>query len=217
LSSSNPNFLSNYLKANYVLDNSGSLLVYSNQTIIRALPSDINLGAVYPEDWPDAIQPVNGSQVCLLYRNQRIGGIYYEGIFPGGSVSGKLVFLSFALETTNNNASKDILIEDVIRFFEGTTSVDNFIFNQNLDFEITGNYPNPFNSTTKVEVYLPKEGFIKIQIFNILGEKVFEASQFMNSGKNEVRLDLQNLNSGIYLLRIKSEEKVKTLKLNLIK
>jgi spore germination protein YaaH len=179
LSSSAPTFLSNFLKARYIADNSGSLQVYSNGTVIRNLPSDINLGVVYPEDWPDAIEPINGSQTCLLYRNQKIGGIYFTGLFPDGTASGKLVYLSFALETTNNKVSKNILIEDVIKFFEGTTEVEFNPFND-LNFFVSEAFPNPFNSFTKINVKLPENGLIKIQLFNILGEKIKDETKFLS-------------------------------------
>ncbi len=216
LSSSAPNFLNNYLKANYISDNSGSLYIYSNETIIRRFPSDIILGVVYPEDWPDAIQPANGSQSCLLYRNGRIGGIYYSGLFPNGVSEGKVVFLSFALETTNNKPSKDLLIEDVIKFFEGTSSVnsrDPFL----KSFSISGNFPNPFNSKTKVVVNIPSSGFLKLEIFNILGERIFEEKRFFIEGLNEIELNFDNFNSGIYLAVFKFQNQIEVIKLNLIK
>jgi spore germination protein YaaH len=216
LSSSAPTFLSNFLKARYIADNSGSLQVYSNGTVIRNLPSDINLGVVYPEDWPDAIEPINGSQTCLLYRNQKIGGIYFTGLFPNGTASGKLVYLSFALETTNNKVSKNILIEDVIKFFEGTTEVELNPFND-LNFFVSEAFPNPFNSFTKINVKLPENGLVKIQLFNILGEKIKDETKFLVKGNNEILINSENLNSGIYLLKIDYQNNFKTIKLNLIK
>lgn len=216
LSTSAPDFLNNYLKANFINDNSGSLLVFSNNTIIRNLPSDLNLGVVYPEDWPDAIQPVNGSQTCLLYRNNKVAGIYFNGLFPGGIVEGKLVFLSFALETTNNKQSKDLLIEDILRFFESTTSVDNQFGIPN-EFLISSNFPNPFNSNTKVVIYLPMDGFIKFEMFNILGERLIADEKFFQRGYNELVLDLKDFNSGIYLFKFQFQNQTRVIKLNLIK
>jgi len=216
LSTSAPGFLNNFLKANFTNDNSGSLLVYSNETLIRRLPSDINLGVVYPEDWPDAIQPVNGSQTCLLYRNNKTAGIYFNGIFPDGITEGKLVFLSFALETTNNKISKDIIIEDIVRFFEGTTSVENKIDIPD-DFLITSIFPNPFNSSTKVVMNLPVDGFIKFELFNILGERLMADEKFFLKGYNELVLDLKDFNSGIYLIKFQFQNHARVIKLNLIK
>lgn len=216
LSSTNPAFLNNYLKANFVQDNSGSLSVYSNGILFRNFPSDIMLGVIYPEDWPDVIQPMNGSQVCLLYRNQKTAGVFYEGLFPGGSISGKLIFLSFALETTSNIVSKNFLIEDAIRFFEGTTHVD---LQETLpeSFWISNNFPNPFNEKTKVLLILPESGFINLSIFNILGQQVYYEVMHLNKGLNEILIDGKKFNSGIYLVKISFGNQQRLIKINLIK
>ncbi len=216
LSSTNPTFLNNYLKANYVQDNSGSLSVYSNGILFRNFPSDIILGVTYPEDWPDVIQPVNGSQVCLLYRNQKTAGIFYEGIFPNGTFSGKLIFLSFALETTSNLVSKNLLIEDAIRFFEGTTQV---VLSENLpeNFWISNNYPNPFNEKTKVLVNLPASNYINLSIFNILGQQVYQEIMFLDKGLREITIDGFKLSSGVYFVTMSYNNNIHKIKINLIK
>ncbi len=216
LNSSAQEFLNQYLKAKYILDNSGSLFVYSNINIIRQLPQDLNLGIIYPEDWPDAIDTINGSQSCLSYRNQRTGGIYYNGLFPNGQQSGKLVYLSFALETVGNKNSKNIVIEDVLRFFESQTEVVQES-NTTENFTVTQNFPNPFNSTTKIAVYSPQVGKIKLKLFNTIGQEIFEKDMYIKAGKNNIELNLSYLTTGIYFLNIKFDNQIRTIKLNLIK
>lgn len=216
LSTSSPAFLKNFLKAIYHLDNSGSLLVYSNNSIIRDLPSNINLGVIYPEDWPDAIKPTNGSASCLLYINQTIAGIYFNGFFPDGSIPSKLVFLSFALETTNNYTAKNILIEDVIKFFEGQT---NILAEKSIikDFHVFQNYPNPFNSITKINYYLTSNGFIKFEIFNILGQLIYEESMLQTEGFHDFVFDGKDLTSGVYLFNLNFKNRNRSIKILLIK
>lgn len=40
------------------------------------------------------------------------------------------------------------------------------------DFKLSQNYPNPFNPLTRFELLVPKEMFVSIIIYNILGQKV---------------------------------------------
>lgn len=76
------------------------------------------------------------------------------------------------------------------------------------DFELLGNYPNPFNPVTSIVFNLPSEQRVTISIFNHLGEKINDlVDQVFNSGKNIVVWDgLNNQNilisSGIYLYKV---------------
>jgi hypothetical protein len=74
-----------------------------------------------------------------------------------------------------------------------------------LDFSLQQNYPNPFNPSTIIRYSVPKEGFVSIDIYNILGEKV--AGLFngnMKAGKYEAEFNASGLSSGIYICRMQS-------------
>ncbi len=53
-------------------------------------------------------------------------------------------------------------------------------------------------------------GFDTVEVFNQLGQSVLKSS---SSLMNNNRLDLSSLNPGIYLMRIRSNNKSKTLKI----
>jgi len=42
------------------------------------------------------------------------------------------------------------------------------------DFELQANYPNPFNPTTRIRYGVPQTSFVRIGVFNILGQLVSE-------------------------------------------
>lgn len=98
-----------------------------------------------------------------------------------------------------------------------TTSVED---QENLNSIEPGliNYPNPFNSSTTIEFYLPEFESYNLTLFNLLGQEVFKVSGISQSGgKNKITLDSTTLSSGIYLCSLKSESKFKTIKLALVK
>lgn len=88
----------------------------------------------------------------------------------------------------------------------GTTSVDN----QNLpvkSFELYQNFPNPFNPSTKIAYQLNKDGVVKLQVFNLFGEKMSTLiNDFQKEGYYEIEFDASkfNLSSGTYFYKLES-------------
>jgi len=91
------------------------------------------------------------------------------------------------------------------------------------NFQIIGNYPNPFNPSTTIVFTLPKTEKIVISIYNVLGEEIIKiADREFISGKNEVTwngIDQKGsaAESGIYFYSIKFEDKIQTGKMVLTK
>jgi len=80
-------------------------------------------------------------------------------------------------------------------------------------YAISNNFPNPFNPKTRIDITLPNSGVVKIEVFNLLGESVTEAIEnIMNAGTNFVDIELNGLPNGIYLLRIRIDDKYTTVK-----
>jgi len=61
------------------------------------------------------------------------------------------------------------------------------------------NYPNPFNPKTFIGFSLSKSDFVKIKIYDLLGNQVDEiANQFYNFGNHSVSWNAQNFSAGLY-------------------
>jgi PKD repeat protein len=74
-----------------------------------------------------------------------------------------------------------------------------------LDFRLNQNYPNPFNPTTKIKFDLPKPEKIKIEVFDLLGQKIKTLlNKPMPKGYHEVEFTAKNLPSGVYLYKIEA-------------
>jgi len=74
-------------------------------------------------------------------------------------------------------------------------------------FSLKQNYPNPFNPSTKIKYTLPKSEKVKIEIFNLLGQKINTLlNKQMPSGSHEVEFIAKDLPSGVYLYRIEAGE-----------
>lgn len=86
------------------------------------------------------------------------------------------------------------------------------------DFELLGNYPNPFNPTTNIAFVLGNRSNVTMEVFNTLGQSVatMELGN-MSAGKHEVSFDASNLTSGLYIVRLQMGTQVRTHKITLLK
>lgn len=91
------------------------------------------------------------------------------------------------------------------------------------EFALRQNYPNPFNPTTVIRFALPEDGRVKIEIFNVLGQKITTlVDQYLTAGYKETGWDGKDskgraVGSGIYFYRIWTEKFTDVRKMVLLK
>ena len=86
------------------------------------------------------------------------------------------------------------------------------------DYLLKQNYPNPFNPSTTISYSIPKAGFVSLNIYNTLGQKVKELVKgFRAAGDYSVHFDAKNLQSGIYFYKLETKNFIKTMKMMLVK
>jgi|GEM_PF-2705033 len=74
------------------------------------------------------------------------------------------------------------------------------------DFEVKSIYPNPFNSTANLNFSLPGASQVKIELFNLMGQKVKSLyNSSFPQGNNEVTIQPGNLASGEYFIVVNSD------------
>jgi len=85
-------------------------------------------------------------------------------------------------------------------------------------FALQQNYPNPFNPSTEISYEVPKASFVKLSVFNMLGQKVADlVNGEQNPGKYQAPFNASNLSSGIYFYRLTAGSFVSIKKMVLIK
>jgi len=79
-------------------------------------------------------------------------------------------------------------------------------------------YPNPFNSSVNIAFNLGVSGVVKVGIYDLAGREVgVLASGYLTEGQHTYRWQAQNLPTGVYIARVKTESAVSDLKMILIK
>jgi hypothetical protein len=105
--------------------------------------------------------------------------------------------------------------------FQNPDSTVGIIINENkipIEYKLYQNYPNPYNPTTNIKYAIPKDGFVTIKIYDLLGREINKlVSENQKAGFYSVQFNGASLSSGIYFYRIQSGSFVQTKKMVLIK
>ena len=79
--------------------------------------------------------------------------------------------------------------------FDGVLSIDDL----STDFNLSHNYPNPFNSKTIIGYRLENDAFVTINIYDVFGKKVSTlVNSNQSSGEHEETFNGENLSTGVY-------------------
>jgi len=85
-------------------------------------------------------------------------------------------------------------------------------------YSLSQNYPNPFNPSTTIRYTIPKQSFVTLKVYNVLGEEIKTlVNKELNIGVYEVNFNASGFASGIYFYSLKTGDFVSTKKLILIK
>ena len=81
-----------------------------------------------------------------------------------------------------------------------------------------GNYPNPFNPSTTLSFELPAASYVKLRVYNTVGQQVAELiNGRVSAGLHRARFDGVNLASGIYFASFEADDYKATHKMILLK
>lgn len=102
--------------------------------------------------------------------------------------------------------------------FTGSTGIEENKFLQPTDFQLSQNFPNPFNPSTVIKYNLPKDGYVTLKIYDILGKEIVTlVNENKQAGYYNATFNASNLPSGIYIYSIQSNEYNQSKKMLLMK
>ncbi len=91
------------------------------------------------------------------------------------------------------------------------------------DYYLSQNFPNPFNPKTNIKFSIPKNTFVQLKIYDILGKEIVTlCKQFLQRGIYNVEFDIQHvgassLPSGTYFYTLRTSEFTSSKRMTLIK
>ena len=132
--------------------------------------------------------------------------------------------------TAANNytfTDKNILSQTVYSYrlkqldFDGSYSYSKVVqVSTNLisTFELKQNYPNPFNPSTQISFSLVQNGFVRLVVYNLLGQEVKTLiNRNMEAGSHSITFDASDLQSGVYLYKLNAAGSTLTKKMILLR
>jgi|GEM_PF-5996763 len=212
-----------------IVGSSNSQILYSDVAIVQ--PSDsifqdyvVVEGLKNNEQWKPLNSKYNANlnpewkaawTSTTLYRNlYKRQLIELKEVFSPGDT----IFIRFRLHSDDSTNGWGWVIDGLqIQEFPLGIIKD---FNSIDKFSLEQNYPNPFNPSTTINFGLPVDSHVKLELFNILGEKVATLiDKEMKRGNHNYQLSTVNyqLPSGIYFYKLQSSSFTQSRKMLLIK
>ncbi len=118
----------------------------------------------------------------------------------------------------------------IVNYIDAMIFSDNNTYNksnsQNLieigeelkDYDLSQNFPNPFNPTTTISYQLPKAGSVTLKVYDALGKVVRTlVDGYKSEGRYSIEFSANNLASGLYFYELRCGEYVSTKKMILVK
>ena len=175
-----------------------------------------------------------------------LNGLWYEGLCPTGEYeineesmiisyydpeSGPGVSEAVLILELDENGNWDALQWDIQDWYGygnciGMTwsssptdlSINDSEITMPLGMYINSVYPNPFNPQTEIHYTIPKTEDVTISVFDITGKKVVVLkSEMQNAGEHSIIWNAEQMSSGVYFIRLQTDDKIKSQHVILLK
>jgi hypothetical protein len=86
------------------------------------------------------------------------------------------------------------------------------------NYSLSQNYPNPFNSSTNIFFTLPKETFVKLKVYDMLGKEISTLlNDRLQAGRHNTYWNAGKYPSGVYYYRLAAGNYIETKKMILMR
>ncbi len=187
----------------------------------------------YSHSDPNGGQSITGGYVYRGKEASELYGGYVYGdfvtqriwvFFPLGNPTNMMIFNNTgqAITTFGTDENDELYFGSFsngkIFKFQGTPMSVNDEGKLDINYRLDQNYPNPFNPNTIISFSLARAEKVKIEVFNSIGEKVEEIyNDVADSGLHRLSWNAKDLTSGVYYLKLTSDNFSDTKKMVLMK
>jgi hypothetical protein len=134
------------------------------------------------------------------FKTTDLGANWTEEVLPVEGSTNGIQHMQFV----NSSLGFSGGVAGTILKFSAPTSVN---FENNLlpkNYNLSQNFPNPFNPSTIINFQVPQNSFVNLKVYNSLGQEIATlVNGMINAGTHDVQFNASNLSSGIYFYVIK--------------
>lgn len=187
----------------------GLQVLHNESNLLDSLAIEIRPSWVRLDSMKGCIQPGEDKTLSLTFDPL----LYPQGIYHA----------DLLIDSWDKNHQLEDAIVPLVFCVDTTTSVGWTDAAAPDEITLLRNYPNPFNPSTSIEFMISKSGQVKVEIVNILGQRVRAlVDEYLEAGYHLARWDGtddsgQEVSSGIYLYHISTSELSQTRKMLLLK
>jgi hypothetical protein len=85
-------------------------------------------------------------------------------------------------------------------------------------YQLSQNFPNPFNPSTVISYAIPKDGIVKLIVYDITGREVsVPVNKFQTAGTYQIKFNASGISSGVYFYRFTSGSYVDVKRMVVVK
>ncbi len=191
-------------------DNTPQNLLYSSSGDVIWSPENFRDGGwAFISTINQNISVNEGKDYYIEFNFNGTGGVYPfdKGLYFNSSNSN----LSYFRSSTSEPCTRLSELSDADWNIRAVISQDETLNVNNIEIpkrnEIFNNYPNPFNPSTVLSIYLAKASYVDYSIFNLAGQNIIsKKSQYLKPGFHKFEIDLNDYSSGLYFYNFKINE-----------
>ena len=166
-------------------------------------------------NWTTSSQ-INNYGFAIERRNENKNSWEIIGLVQGNGTTTQTTNFSYNDNSVTQSGSYYYRLKQIDS--DGTFNFSNEVkvdFIQPNDFILNQNFPNPFNPSTTIEFILGEDSYVKLEVYNALGEKVADLlNENKEQGSYKIKFDASKLPSGIYIAKLESVTNGKRWKQN---
>ncbi|HKB87481.1 MAG TPA: NosD domain-containing protein [Ignavibacteriaceae bacterium] len=86
------------------------------------------------------------------------------------------------------------------------------------EYNLSQNYPDPFNPSTNIIYRVKNEGFVSLKVYNVTGSEIAVlVNEKKSPGEYQINFNGTNLSSGVYIYQLRTENFVQSRKMMLVR